>query len=91
MDLMKARYITIQGTLLLFLALTACTGNDVPASESLPDEAVKTEEKKDKSKPCKIDKVPSSVCLRTYCTINSTVTIRLESLDRTRLREYVAI
>ena len=38
MDLMKARYITIQGTLLLLLALTACTGDEVPASEFLPDE-----------------------------------------------------
>ena len=38
MDLMKARYITVQGTLLLLLALTACTGDEVPASEFLPDE-----------------------------------------------------
>ena len=35
---MKARHITILETLLLLLCLTACTGNDVPASEPLPDE-----------------------------------------------------
>ena len=38
MNLMKARHITILETLLLLLCLTACTGNDVPASEPLPDE-----------------------------------------------------
>lgn len=37
MDLMKARCIIIQGTLLL-LALTACMGDEVSASKSLPEE-----------------------------------------------------
>ena len=37
MNLMKATYRIIVGALFLLLALTACTGNDVPVPEPLPE------------------------------------------------------